>query len=85
MVKIANYYPPLQDALWSMGIAPEATRRVVIDIRAGYPVKVFVEFFGEEEVLNALLALDGILIEGTQSDDGGNEDDESREEVSQHG
>jgi len=67
-----------------MRIDPLGTRRVVIDIQAGCAVKVYVEHFGEEEVFNVLMALDGILIEGASDRNSGNEDDESGEEVSQH-
>jgi hypothetical protein len=51
------------EALRDAGIAPEGTRRVVIDLQAGQPAKVHIERFGDERLLKVVQALDGIEID----------------------
>lgn len=46
------------EALMSLHIGnPSDIRRVVIDITAGEVIKIYVEYFGSEEVINVIKAI----------------------------
>jgi hypothetical protein len=60
MAKITS--EPLIDALREMGIAPDATRRVVIDIQVGHIPIVHIEHIGDERLLSVIRALEGVEI-----------------------
>lgn len=55
----------LFDALRDVGIVRDGdyTRRVVIDVQVGNPVRVYVERFGDERLLSVVQGLDGVEIE----------------------
>lgn len=67
MAKITSDYGPLGEALRSIGIEPNDTTRVVIDIRAGHTPIVHVEYFGTDKLIDVVRALGGIEIERKDS------------------
>lgn len=60
MGKITGDYPELIAALRSIGLAGAA--RVVIDIQAGAPVRIFTEQYGDDNIIQVIQALDGVQI-----------------------
>jgi len=53
---------PVFGALHAAGIADNNTRRVVIDIQAGHLPVVYIERFGDEQLLNVVQTLQGVEI-----------------------
>ena len=51
--------PELLDALRALGIEPNDTRRVVIDIAIGEPLTVYVERYADQHAVNVLAVLAG--------------------------
>lgn len=62
MTKAKLLSEPMLAALREIGITPENTRRVVIDIQTGHVPVVHIEQFGDSNLLSVVRALDGIEI-----------------------
>ena len=41
------------DWIRSIGIDPTNTNRVIVDAKAGYPIKIYVEMYGDEPMVKA--------------------------------
>lgn len=52
----------LLDALREAGIAPERTRRVVVDMHMGQPPIIYIERYGDQSLLSLVRALDGVKV-----------------------
>lgn len=59
----ASNYPPLIEALRGLGVDPDQTRRVVIDIVGGSAPVVYVELYGDDTVVSVVEALSSVEIE----------------------
>lgn len=66
----------LLEALKLAGIAPNRTRRVVIDLQEGHLPIVHVECFGDEMLLDVVRMLEGVQIRREEQDDDDPEDDD---------
>lgn len=60
MAKMISH--PFLQALFDAGIADINTKRVVIDIQYDEPVKIYLEKFGDDKLLNVFQSLDGVVI-----------------------